>query len=500
MPSPQLLAMAWAVLFVWPTAARVAALGVFDPLAGDAAGLIVIGPRLEPRQEAGERTRGPTPIRTATKSPTTSLLTPPTPVVSRPPRTPTPPPPSPTSSSVEPGQASRTTSSPLLGPTTAKPSVSTESSASPSSASTSVSSGVAFAETSREVLETATMPTDRSLSADFPTIAPSSKATASPHDDGSSGVGSNRTLVVALSTVLSVVGVVLIAAAVLICCRYRQRRPHLFSRNISPIDDDEIATWKVPRSEKVGFPIGDAHVEDATSRAEAPATTAAGAFVTGALSKETGSPSSHAKHGSTSSAKKPPSVIVYSNAHGQGYRVSSDEGSPRSFAHNARTSYSANKLSLDKALPQTPIQARAPNARAGLTDEAIPGDEPFLPSPKRQPSRLSKMPPNFSSSHRRFHHHTRTRSSRSSMRSFAGYGSAAGSDMELSPRHSHEPRHSHDAFHTHHGNHSHSRVYSSSSIPPRLSLGDEGVFGGGPSSPPARPWFRDDNNIGRAIG
>ncbi len=74
----------------------------------------------------------------------------------------------------------------------------------------------------------------------------------------------------------------------------------------------------------------------------------------------------HAKHASTSS-RKPPSVIVYSNAQGQGRP--SGEGSPRSFTYGAGSGY-YGKTSFDKELPHTPIQARAPNARTGLTDES----------------------------------------------------------------------------------------------------------------------------------
>ncbi|KAK4229538.1 hypothetical protein QBC38DRAFT_105028 [Podospora fimiseda] len=303
-----------------------------------------------------------------------------------------------------------------------------------------------------------------SLSSSTPRQSTTDNTTSPPSQNGGEA-GISKTLVITLSTVLSAVGLALIVGGILFW-RYRQRRLHLFQRGITPIDDDEIATWKVPRDDEKTkvFQGGDTDVE-----ADA------------ALRKEMGGSSQHTKHASTSTVKKPPSVIVYSNVHGHGYHGSTDEGSPR-------RSYSQNhpiygRMSVDKALPQTPIQARAPNARAGLTDESVPGDQPFLPpSPKRQTSRLSKFPP--SASRRQ---HGRSRSSRSSTRSFGEYGAHGGSDLELSPRYSHDHIHS---------RHYHSRVYSSSSIPPRLSLGDEAHY---PGTSPARPLFRDDE-IGRAIG
>ncbi|KAM7209320.1 hypothetical protein V8F20_000370 [Naviculisporaceae sp. PSN 640] len=315
------------------------------------------------------------------------------------------------------------------------------------------------------------MPTDLTSTAEIPATTRSSENTPSSSSSSTSetsGIGSNRTLVITLSSVLSVVGALLILGAILICWRYRRNRKHLFSRGISPIDDDEIATWKVPRNEKAAMMAGETDIE-----AEA------------ATAGPASSGPQHGKHASTSSVRKPPSVIVYSNAHGRGdYRTSQEEGgSPRSFGQSGGQSPYYGKSSLDKALPQTPIQARAPNARAGLTDESIPGDDPFLPSPKRHPSRLSKMPPTFSSQRRA---HARTRSSRSSTHSFSGYGHV-GSDVGLSSRHSH------DNYPSTYRNHS--RVYSSSSIPPRLSFGDDGPLGG--LSP--RPVFRDEE-IGRAIG
>lgn len=335
---------------------------------------------------------------------------------------------------------------------------------------------------SSEAPVTDTMPTDTTASTG---PQPTVETSTSSHN-GDSGIGSNTTLVITLSTVLSVVGLALIAGA-LLCWRRRQRRLPFLPRVISPIDDDEIERWKSPRDEKARFQGGDTDVE-----ADA------------ALDKETSAPS-HAKHPSTSSVKKPPSVIVYNRAYdGQGpARHSTDAESRSSFALN-HPAYSG-KTSFDKALPQTPIQARAPNARAGLTDESVPGDEPFIYCPKRTTSRLSKIPPSSASRRAR---HARARSSRSSTRSFGEYsyygsgGGSGGSDLELSPRYSHDQlRHSQSQSH-HSRNYSaprnsHSRVYSSSSIPPRLSFGDDVLLAG---LSPARPRFNGEGQIGRAIG
>jgi hypothetical protein len=325
-----------------------------------------------------------------------------------------------------------------------------------------------------------------------------------------SGIGSSRTTVITLSTVLSIVGAFVILGVISVCWRHRQTRRFLFfRRGITPIDDDEIATWKV----------GSGRGEKSGGRGQAPAPVMgpgglalAGYGATGPL---TGSPPgpSHAKKASVSSyTKKPPSVIVYphpSVAAGQGAgggRFSEDSHtSPRHYgsysSYGGSTKRSFEHRGGELASP-APIQARAPNARAGLTDESVPGDEPFLPSPKRHPSRLSKVQP---AHHHHHSHHGRTRGSRSSsMRSFTG-GSVAwadpfknqhqdgggyGSDLELS---SSPPRVSHEYVQDHRGRHS--RVFSSSSIPPRVSFGDDYVVGG--LSP--RPSARDDE-IGRAIG
>ncbi|KAK4101670.1 hypothetical protein N658DRAFT_531771 [Parathielavia hyrcaniae] len=429
-------------------------------------------------------------------------------------------------------------------------------------------------QTSSEAQLTDTMPADITTTS---TIGPSQPTTPSilepPSSDGESGIGSNRTLTVTLSTVFSAVGLAMIAGIVLLC--YRRRRHHhhrlpFLSRGVSPIDDDEIERWKSPRDEKARFPRGDTTTDlEADDYDEAAAA---------ALHKETEGnhrpsrpPPRHAKHfsTSTSSLRKPPSVIVYSSRSHDATtaaRHSTDAESRRSFAQNymyggggggAKTSFdNNNNNNISKNLPQTPIQARAPNARAGLTDESVPGDEPFiLTSPKRTPSRLSKLPPHHHHHHsasasvasvlggigvgggggRRAAHHARARSSRSSTRSFgeyyyyggggiggSGLASAAGSELELSARHSS----SHDQLAGAAGggggssprnfggsgggsgsatsSSSHSRVYSSSSVPPRPSFGDEVLLFGGLSSSPARSRFVGDGGgegeIGRAIG
>lgn len=383
----------------------------------------------------------------------------------------------------------------MSGPLTSAAPLSTGVHTATPDAGDSLPSSTVDRQSSGEGPTTDTMLTDTT---NFSTGTPSATDISEPSNEGDSGIGSHRTLVISLSTILSAVGLALILAGVFLWRRRRQRRLPFLSRGVSPIDDDEIERWKSPRDhEKAPFPAGDTDVE-----ADA------------AFNKETGAPS-HAKHPSTSSVKKPPSVIVYNRPHDacQGAtRQSTDAESRRSFAQNHPAYSSGGKSSFDKALPQTPIQARAPNARAGLTDESVPGDEPFIFSPKRVPSRrLSKLPPNSAMGRTSRAQHARARSSRSSTRSFGEYyyasggGSRTGSDLELSPRYSHDhAQHHHHSSREHSRSHSgprgsHSRVYSSSSIPPRLSFGDEVLLGGLSPARPS-PRFPGEAEIGRAIG
>ncbi|KAI1774941.1 hypothetical protein F4818DRAFT_56559 [Hypoxylon cercidicola] len=267
-----------------------------------------------------------------------------------------------------------------------------------------------------------------------------SNPTATPSSVSSNDSNGTSTLTIALSTILSVIGVILIAAAAYLCTGGRRKRIPGFNRGITPIGDDEIATWKSNRS-----------AEKVTDR-------------------YTMRPS-HSQNASTST-RRAPSVIQYQH----GGRPSLDVvSSPRSFIDG--------KYSFD--LPQAPgaVLAKAPNARSGLTDEMVPGDDPFLPSPKRHPSRLHKLPPNSPSMH------GRTKGSRSSsLRSFAEAAWRYGEGVETS-----SPRGSSDAH-----SRNHHRIYSNSTLPPppRLSFGDNEQLTG-LSPPPSR---RQDSTIGLAVG
>ncbi|KAI1488669.1 hypothetical protein F5X96DRAFT_62972 [Biscogniauxia mediterranea] len=293
--------------------------------------------------------------------------------------------------------------------------------------------------------------------------------------------GNNTTLVIALSTVLSVLGAGAIVAAACFCVRRRRRGASFLRRGITPIGDEEIATWKMDRAGSSGEKDEERGGNDHHHR-----------YTT-----------HHTPNASTSTSRRAPSVIQYQSS---GARPSLEPVSPRSFISNH--SHSHHKFSLDLASsspprpPDAAVLARAPNARSGLTDETVPGDDPFLPSPKRHPSRLQKTPPSGSSSpsasashyyhNHHNYHHVRTKGSRSSsLKSFADGlpGSIAGDGS---------PRASKDIY----PRRTHSRIYSSSSIPPRLSFGggDADAFTG-LSPPPSR---RADNTttatIGQALG
>lgn len=280
------------------------------------------------------------------------------------------------------------------------------------------------------------------------TASPTSDSMAADNDKAAS----NRTLVITLSTVLSVVGVAVLAIGFYFYLRNRRRRSPLFNRGITPIHDDEIATWKINRT------ASEKSVERYTTRNSTTRTSTA--------------------HTHKKTPSQTPSLIQYQQPLGK-QSFDSIIQSPRSFIQRQSSDL--------PQLPQSVILAKAPNARSGLTDQTVPGDDPFLPGPKRQPSRLHKLPnaPPPTSGN------IRTRSSRSS--SMRGFGDTWHGDNIVMPR---SPRASSEA----HGaiiRTTSSRIYSTSTVPPRMSLSDhnEPVHFNGLSPPPLH-----STEIGRAIG
>lgn len=262
-----------------------------------------------------------------------------------------------------------------------------------------------------------------------------------------SDADNNKTLIIVLATAVPVLILIIVGAALF--HRSYKRRYLFLKRGITPIDDEEIESWKRSNNNPEKTPI----VEPMMTQQRRQNT-----------------------NESIGSIRKPPSVIVYSNPAAYHPRMS-EEMSPRSLHH---------KRSMD--VPQTPVLARAPNSRPGLTDETVQGEDAFIPPLRRQPSRLSKMPPG---SPRQQHH--RTRSSRSSISAMGHYWHGHNSlDYQVTPRQSNDyyPRtpHSFDIRR-------HQRMHSASNPPPRLSVDDE-IFLGGLSP---RPTVHQ-SDIGRAIG
>lgn len=142
----------------------------------------------------------------------------------------------------------------------------------------------------------------------------------------------HRNLTIILSTVIPVVTLGLILAIGLVLCLRRRRlgRPWGTKRGATPIDDDEIATWR----------------GDAQPMAQTP------------------------KHHHKSSS------IVFTPVSDVHYSPNLGPLTPKSIGE----------------VPAMPPIARAPNARSGLTDEAVPGADPFIQPSRRQSTKLSKRP------------------------------------------------------------------------------------------------------------
>ncbi|PNY24340.1 Uncharacterized protein TCAP_05721 [Tolypocladium capitatum] len=283
-----------------------------------------------------------------------------------------------------------------------------------------------------------------------PDIPQDHKTTADDHRSGdmTDRVSNNIVTIVLATTIPSVV---LIILASVLYYRVRRRRSRLFNRGITPIDDEEIASWKSGRADEKA-PIPQPH-----SRA-----------------KQCSSHPNHRPANSVASIQKPASVIVYQNPFQYNSRTSEDI--PASTAHG--------KQSAD--MPRTPVLARAPNARPGLTDKVVQGEDAFISLVKRHPSRLAKHGPPSP-------RHHRSKSTRATMTGTTGRNLWYGQQFEYhSP-----PRRSADTFlptsPTHRSGSN--GVYSSQSTPPRTSFDDDLLLGG--LSP--RPVIHQ-SEIGRAIG
>lgn len=261
-------------------------------------------------------------------------------------------------------------------------------------------------------------------------------------------MAASKRLTIILSTVIPVVFV--IGLIVVLWRQGRKRNNRLFNRGITPIADEEIESWKFDRNDEEKEPI-----PEAPNRAN---------------SNRHKTHRHHQQNSSVSSCHKPPSVIVYQQNSYQS-RISGEQ-SPRS----------NGQLKHSMELPQTPVLARAPNARPGLTDDTVQGDDAFIPQLKRQPSRLSK---NQNGQHQRH------------KSAYGAIGASGGRDRWYGqPSQDYHTRQSADNI-PRRGSaaRGHERIYSATENHPRMSL-DEAISPGGLSP---RPLLHK-SEIGRAIG
>lgn len=192
---------------------------------------------------------------------------------------------------------------------------------------------------------------ESSTPSDLPLRSSPTPVSTTSHSGGMSS--QHRRLIIILSSVLGSVGLVLIVAAIFLGCRYGKRRAPFRNRGTTPIDDEEIESWRISE-QKQQSPIPDS---------KSPQTPRGASIDSIALRQSppwawTGSPAALHSMNSPANVQEPSAFI-----------------------------------------------AKAPNSRIGLTDETVPGADAFIPPPKRQGSRLSKAPPG----------HARNKSGRSSI-------------------------------------------------------------------------------------
>ncbi|KAI2624791.1 hypothetical protein GGS21DRAFT_493798 [Xylaria nigripes] len=187
------------------------------------------------------------------------------------------------------------------------------------------------------------------------------------HKRGTEMTGHDK-LVISLSVIFSVLTISVIGIVAFESLRRRRRRG-AFNRGLTPIGDDEIATWKVDLADQ-------------------------------AAAEHYMPNPGHVHKDSTSSAR-----IQYPWGGRQSVEAAM---SPRSFILGGYSGYSGYSSELPQ-IPEPAAFALAPNARTGLTDGTIPGADPFVTPMERQSVRLQKFMPSSPKSHR----NSRTRFSRS---------------------------------------------------------------------------------------
>ena len=191
---------------------------------------------------------------------------------------------------------------------------------------------------------------------------PSAASPASSHSSDE-----HRTLIIVLSTVLGFVGLLLIAATLFLAYRFGQGRTPFGHRSATPLDDDEIESWR----------------------------------------------------GTVVEQKQPPPDPGMLNRKADSIQLTHSPG----WTWTASPTSLRSALSPSTTIPDTPqFLAKAPNSRAGLTDETVPGADPFIPPMKRQSSRLSKAPPR--------HNRSKSRRSSTSAKSVWSYNGGIGPNAD----------------------------------------------------------------------
>ncbi|TGO19984.1 hypothetical protein BPAE_0324g00020 [Botrytis paeoniae] len=292
--------------------------------------------------------------------------------------------------------------------------------------------------------------------AEVASTATTSDLLSTPTAASSTTSGTNRnTLIIILASVLGTLAIIVVSIAIYLFRRYRRERSFT-GRGVTPIDDSEIESWRRSGNERKVF-MGEDLVFD----------------------KETGGRDYFQSN-------------TIQMAHSPGWTWTASPTSTRT-----RSTFYPSGIS--GYVPDTPtFLAQAPNARVGLTDEIMPGAEPFIKPAERHRSRLSKSGG-----------HSRTKSRRSSLSARSMWSIKSGNGGESKELRAndrvatwYDPE---DDFRIHR-DYSHNRDYNDSPMSFREMTPGPGTPGPvtslSPRPPPraAYPSFWDsDREIGLAI-